>query len=145
MNSTLSAAQADMIKQSFGLLSSQAAEIVDQFYDNLFKAAPGVRSMFPSDMTEQKRHLLSAIKLVVQNADRLHALEAPLNEMGARHVGYGAKPEHYPVVRDTLLATLAEIAGNAWTDEIQAAWTEALNLVAAAMLRGAEGQKRLAA
>ena len=37
-----------------------------------------------------------------------------------------------------MLASMAEIAGDAWTHDIEAAWAGALGLVATAMLEGAE-------
>lgn len=145
----MNTAQARRITDSFALVAPRAAAIVDRFYERLFAKAPGVRAMFPEDMTTQKQHLLAAVGLVVKNAPRLEALEKPLMAMGARHVGYGAKNEHYPVVRDTLLETLAEFAGGAWTPPVAEAWTTALNTVAGFMIRGAEefvrGERRKAA
>ena len=38
---------------------------------------------------------------------------------------------------------MAEIAGDAWTTEIEAAWAGALGLVATAMLEGAEDAEAL--
>jgi hemoglobin-like flavoprotein len=61
-----------------------------------------------------------------------------LRDMGARHVRYGAQPEYYPVVGEVLIASMAEIAGDAWTIEYELAWTEAFAIVAGAMLDGAD-------
>jgi hemoglobin-like flavoprotein len=61
-----------------------------------------------------------------------------LRELGARHVAYGAQPEHYPAVGTVLIASIAAIAGDAWTAEYEAAWAEAFEIVAATMLEGAE-------
>jgi hemoglobin-like flavoprotein len=61
-----------------------------------------------------------------------------LRELGAWHVAYGAQREHYPVVGTVLFASMAAIAGAAWTAEYVAAWAEALEIVAATMLEGAE-------
>jgi nitric oxide dioxygenase len=58
--------------------------------------------------------------------------------MGARHVRYGAQPEHYPVVGEVLIASMADIAGDAWTVEYELAWTKAFAVVAGAMLDGAD-------
>ncbi|MEZ6234104.1 MAG: globin domain-containing protein [Phycisphaerales bacterium] len=135
--STPEATPAEMIKSSFAALEPRAPEVVDRFYDRLFTAAPGVRPLFPEDMSGQKKHLLGAIGLVVKNADRLETLREPLEQMGERHVGYGAKAEHYPVVRDTLLATLAEFAGPLWTSAMAGAWAGAINGVTGYMLEGA--------
>jgi hemoglobin-like flavoprotein len=42
-----------------------------------------------------------------------------------------------------MLASMAEIAGEAWTQEVASAWAGALGLVAGAMLEGAEEAERL--
>jgi len=45
--------------------------------------------------------------------------------------------DNYPVVGEVLIASMAEIAGDAWTVEYELAWTEAFGIVAGAMLEGA--------
>ncbi len=129
---------ADHILSSFELISPRLTDLMERFYTRLFEHAPQVRPLFPQDLTRQKTHLAAAVGLVVKNVDDLTALERPLQEMGARHVRYGAQPAHYGVVRDQMLAAMADIAGPAWTIQFQRAWTEALDSVAAAMLRGAQ-------
>ena len=83
--------------------------------------------------------------LVVQVTLELEAEVDALEQMGARHVGYGAQPAHYPIVRDTLLATLAQFAGDLWTQDLADAWERAINAVAGLMLTGAENAQRDAA
>jgi methyl-accepting chemotaxis protein len=133
----MSTSIATQLRLSFELLAPRVPELVDGFYTRLFAAAPAVRGLFPSDLSAQKRHLLAALTLVVRDADQLERLAPALREMGARHVRYGARPEHYPVVRDTLLETLAAFAGPAWSEEPAAAWRAALDHVAGLMLEGA--------
>jgi nitric oxide dioxygenase len=82
--------------------------------------------------------LLAAVDLVVKHADALDALAEPLAQMGERHRTYGARVEHHPVVRDTMIAALAKTAGPAWTPQFASDWTAALNAVAGAMIKGAE-------
>jgi nitric oxide dioxygenase len=60
-----------------------------------------------------------------------------LEELGARHAGYGTSTEHYPVVRRALLDMFAEVMGPAFTTESRAAWDELYDFIEAAMLRGA--------
>lgn len=128
---------ADLIRTSFGVVAPRVDELLVTFYENLFDGRPQVRAMFPSDMSAQRQHLKGAVGLVVKHADNLDALTDALHAMGARHVGYGARPEHYAVVRDVMLATLAQIAGEAWTAEMERAWRGALDRVAELMLEGA--------
>lgn len=134
----------NLIRSSFELVAPRSAEVIDCFYTGLFAAAPGIRQMFPADLTSQKQHLLAAVGLVVKHSDNLDSLAQPLREMGLRHVAYGAKPEHYPVVRDVLVKSLSAVAGDGWTAAASEAWTEALNLVAGYMLEGAAGARQAA-
>ncbi len=135
--------QIALIRQSFNDISNKDAMISD-FYTRLFAKAPAVRSMFPPDMKAQKQHLAAAVGLVVTKADALDSLAKPLAEMGARHVGYGAKPEHYPVVRDTMVETIMNALGAKATPQIRDAWTVALDAVASAMLKGASQSRHAA-
>jgi nitric oxide dioxygenase len=67
-----------------------------------------------------------------------HPWRANLRRLGARHVEYGAQPEHYSLVAETLIAAMAMVAGPAWLSEHESAWRTALSVVAAAMLEGPE-------
>lgn len=133
------------IRDSFNALAPKGEELMEVFYAKLFSENPGVREMFPDDMAGQKKALLGAVSLVVKHADDLGAIEGALHEMGARHVDYGTVAEHYPIVRDTLLAALSEVAGDLWNDQLNEDWTGALNAVAGTMIAGAERSQKDAA
>jgi methyl-accepting chemotaxis protein len=129
----------DTLETSFDLIAPRGEELVDIFYRRIFEAAPAVEPLFArTDMRKQKAMLLATLVLLRKSLRDLEAITPKLRQLGARHVGYGARPEHYPVVADVLLASMAEFAGEAWTPEVAAAWAGALNLVATAMLEGAE-------
>lgn len=142
---TVEAAAVARLRASHSLVAPRAAELIDTFYDVLFTAAPAVRPLFPADMSKQKGHLLAAVGLVVKHADNLASLAEPLAQMGERHRAYGARPEHYPVVRDCMLIALARTAGPAWNGQLAADWYAALNAVAGAMIKGAQRAEHRAA
>jgi methyl-accepting chemotaxis protein len=126
------------LETSFDLVAPRGDELMDEFYSRLFAAAPSVRPLFPDDMKRQKTMLLGALVLLRKSLRDLDAIVPKLRELGARHVAYGARPEHYPVVGSVLIASLAAVAGDAWTPEYEQAWSEAFDVVAATMLAGAE-------
>jgi hemoglobin-like flavoprotein len=66
----------------------------------------------------------------VSKLDDFDAVVNVLSGLGRRHIGYGALPEHHPAVGTSLLAALESFAGDAWTDEVAAAWTELYGVVA---------------
>ena len=108
------------------------------FYARLFETAPSVKPLFASsDMNHQRTMLLSALVLLRKSLRDVDAIVPALKRMGARHVGYGAAPAHYPVVGEVLIGSMAEIAGPAWEPRFERAWGEAFAVVAGAMLEGA--------
>jgi methyl-accepting chemotaxis protein len=126
------------LAESFDLVAPRGDELVETFYARLFAAAPAVAPLFAgTDLRRQRARLLATLVLVRKSLGDLGALVPKLRELGARHVAYGAKPAHYPVVGSVLIASMAEIAGSAWRAEYADAWSEAFDVVAGAMLDGA--------
>src|SRR5262249_15117004 len=108
------------------------------FYARLFEAAPAVRPLFAgTDMPRQRAMLLSALVLLRRSLRNLDAVVPTLRQLGARHVAYGAQPEHYPVVGAVLIGAMAEVAGEAWEPRFAQAWGEAFEVVAGVMIEGA--------
>jgi hemoglobin-like flavoprotein len=135
------------LEESFDLVAPRGDELMDVFYTRLFAAAPAVKPLFAgTDLRRQKGMLLSALVLLRKSLRDLDAIVPALRELGARHVAYGARPEHYPVVGEVLIASMAEVAGPAWRPEYERAWGAAFTVVAGAMREGAaEAEQDLAA
>jgi methyl-accepting chemotaxis protein len=127
----------EALETSFDLVAPRGDELMDEFYSRLFAAAPAVRPLFPEDMAKQKTMLLGALVLLRKSLRNLDGIVPTLRKLGAKHVAYGARPEHYPVVGETLIASLAAIAGDAWNERFEQAWSAAFGVVAGVMLEGA--------
>jgi nitric oxide dioxygenase len=128
----------DALEASFDNVARRGDELMDVFYGRLFAVAPAVRPLFTgADLKRQKGMLLAALVLLRKSLRNLEAVTPTLRDLGARHVRYGAMPEHYPVVGQVLIASMAEVAGDSWTVEFELAWTEAYDVVSGAMLDGA--------
>ena len=126
------------LETSFDLIAPRGDELMDVFYSRLFAAAPAVRPLFAgTDLRRQKGMLLGALVLLRKSLRDLDRIVPALRDMGARHVAYGARAEHYPVVGEALIASMAEIAGDAWRPEYAQAWAAAYGIVAATMMEGA--------
>jgi hemoglobin-like flavoprotein len=127
------------LETSFDLVAPRGDELMDVFYESLFAAAPAVEPLFAgTDLKQQKAMLLSTLVLLRKSLRNLEAIVPKLRELGARHVEYGAQPEHYPVVGSVLIASMAVVAGEEWTMEFERAWSAAFDIVAGAMIEGAK-------
>ncbi|GAB3047491.1 globin family protein [Intrasporangium mesophilum] len=136
----------DSLETSFDLIAPRGDELMDAFYSRLFTVAPGVRPLFAgTDLLRQKGMLLAALVLLRRSLRDLDSVVPKLRDLGARHVRYGALPEHYPVVGEVLLAAMAQVAGDAWTEQYERAWAAAYGVVAAVMIDGANSVDESAA
>jgi hemoglobin-like flavoprotein len=136
--------QVKLVQESFAKvapISEQAAVI---FYDRLFEVAPAVKAMFPADMTEQRKKLMGTLAAVVNGLTNLESILPAASALAKRHVSYGAKPEHYPVVGGALLWTLEKGLGEAWTPAVAAAWTAAYGTLSSFMISEAYGKAQAA-
>ena len=70
-----------------------------------------MQPLFPGDMTKQRRKLMASLAIVVHGLSDLPSILPTASALAKRHVGYGAKPEHYPLVGEALLWTLARALG----------------------------------
>lgn len=128
----------DALETSFDLIAPRGDELMDEFYDRLFTAAPAVTPLFEgTDMRRQKAMLLSTLVTLRKSLRNLDGIAPTLRKLGAKHVEYGAQPEHYPVVGEALIASMASVAGPAWEPKYESAWGNAFKVVADTMLEGA--------
>ena len=128
------------LETSFDLVAPRGEELIDNFYASLFETAPEVTPLFSgTDMQRQKAMLLGTLVLLRKSLRDLDAIVPTLRKLGARHVAYGAQPEHYSAVGAALISAMAAIAGPAWLPSYETAWREAYAIVAVAMLDGAAG------
>jgi hemoglobin-like flavoprotein len=125
------------LESSLDLLTPRGTQLMDEFYARLFAADPSLRRLFPGDMAEQKRKFLATLVLLRWSLRDLDALSPQLRGLGARHAGYGALPEHYPIVAQALIGAMAALAGEAFTDHHERAWRAVLQTVGRLMLEGA--------
>src|SRR5215475_3609467 len=117
--------QIKLVQQSFAKVAPISDEAAVLFYDRLFEIAPAMRAMFPHDMTEQRRKLMATLAIVVNGLSNLEMILPAASSLATRHVAYGAKPEHYPVVGAALLWTLEKGLGAEWTADVADAWRAA--------------------
>jgi len=136
--------QIDLVKQSFAKVAPIADQAAVMFYDRLFELAPAVKPLFPSDMAEQRRKLMATLAIVVNGLSNLETILPAASALATRHVAYGARPEHYPVVGAALLWTLEKGLGDAWTEDVADAWTAAYTLLSGFMINQAYGRPQAA-
>jgi hemoglobin-like flavoprotein len=136
--------QVAIVQQSFARVAPISETAAVLFYDRLFEIAPSVVPMFPADMKEQRKKLMATLAIVVGGLSNLETVLPAASALAKRHVSYGAKAEHYPVVGAALLWTLEKGLGDGWTPDVAAAWTAAYGTLSGYMISEAYGHSQAA-
>ena len=126
-----------ILRLSFDLIIDRRPDLTVRFYEILFERYPALAPMFRRDRGAQAKMLAGAIAAVLDHLEDAPWLQSTLGQLGAKHVEYGVTPAMYDQVGDALLATLAEVAAEAWTTEVAEQWVLAYNAIAGMMQAGA--------
>jgi hemoglobin-like flavoprotein len=127
----------NILRSSFELVIDRRPDLTLRFYEILFVKYPQLQPLFSRDRTAQSKMLAGAISAVLDHLEDAPWLTSTLGQLGAKHVAYGVTNDMYDMVGDALLATLAEVAAEAWTDQVRDQWTMAFGAIASMMQAGA--------
>jgi nitric oxide dioxygenase len=126
--------QIALVQASFAKVVPIAGTAADLFYSRLFEIAPELRALFPRDLAGQKQKLMMMLGIAVSGLSRLDSIMPMISALGARHVAYGVKAEHFTPVGAALLWTLAQGLGDEFTPQVEDAWATAYGLLSQAMI-----------
>ena len=128
----------NLVQSSFAEIRPVAALTADLFYKRLFELDPSLRPLFKGDVAHQGRMLMAMIDAAVGGLSNIDTLGPVVRRLGARHVNYGVKDEHYPTVGKALLWTLEQGLGDKFTPAVRNAWATAYELLSDLMQFGAK-------
>jgi hemoglobin-like flavoprotein len=131
--------QGELLESSFQAIVLHGEAFVTAFYERLFTRFPETRAFFAAtDMFEQRKKLQRTLAMIVEHIQHPEPLAGMLQELGQRHVTYGIRPEHYPLVGEVLLETFADFLGKHWTQAHHDAWVKGFEAVSSLMLQGTQ-------
>lgn len=145
--------QKKLIVNSWRLVVPIASTAADLFYRRLFELRPDYRNLFPAQMDRQKTKLVTMLQFIVKSmdwfGDQWQEEVSPDEDlclivlaMGRRHHQlYKIPDESYGAVGEALLWTLDHGLGEAFTDDVRAAWTKLYGVVSTTMKMGARASK----
>ncbi len=127
-----------LVQNTFKQVAPIAEDASVMFYARLFELNPALKPLFKNDMKDQGRKLMAMIATAVNGLDHLDDIVPAVRSLGVRHLDYGVSPQDYDTVGEALLWTLGKGLGEAFTPEVETAWTKAYVLLATTMKDAAE-------
>jgi hemoglobin-like flavoprotein len=118
----------DIVKSTAPSLKKHGQQITTRMYEIMFRNHPEIREQF--DMSaqadgSQPTRLATAVYGYATQIDNLPALTSMVEKIAHRHVQTHVLPEQYPIVGESLLQAMKDVLGEAATEEVMSAWTEA--------------------
>ena len=124
-----------LLRTSFELVVTRQPNLTHIFYNELFTRHPEAQGLFGSNSrAKQEKMLAEALTAVLDNLEDTPWLTNTLAGLGQKHVGYGVTAEMYNWVGESLLVTIARVAGNDWNQELEEAWTNSYGAIVSLML-----------
>lgn len=133
----IDSALAARLRSTYDRIRADGTQLAEVFYARLFVAAPHLRPMFTADPAAQVHKLMAALDAVVANLERPAENHALLAELGRRHAGYGARPEHYDLVIELVIDSMRDLLGPRAAERDLLEWRTALRLISSQMLAAA--------
>lgn len=127
----------DIIKSTVPVLEEHGEQITTVFYKRMFENHPELLNIFNhanQKQGRQQRALAGTVYAAAKYIDNLEMILPVVNQIAHKHRSLGILPEHYPIVGKYLLLGIKEVLGDAATDEIIHAWTEAYGVIADAFI-----------
>ena len=125
--------QKELIKATIPILRASGEDLTTYFYSRMFREHPELRNIFNMGNQangRQKSALANTVLAYAENIEDPSVLIDVLKGIGTKHRSLNIQPEQYKIVGTQLIASIAEVVGEAATPEILEAWTVAYNQLA---------------
>ncbi len=126
---------APLLERNLELVSEHELRLSELVYDALFEAHPEILELFTARNSAASQQMVH--ETLMYAMDHLHGanwVEANLASLGEKHAGYEVTEEMYGWYSDALLAALAEVSGDAWSDALASSWRQMLGYLGDLMI-----------
>jgi len=123
----------EIIKSTIPLLENAGSALTEHFYQRLFSHNPELQDIFNMSNQQTGRQqvaLFEAIAAYAKNIENLSALTSAVERIAQKHTSFNIQAEHYAIVGHHLIETLRELATEAFTPDVEDAWTNAYQFLA---------------
>lgn len=124
----------EALEEQEGQEPLEGRDTLSVFYENLLEQYPEIKPFFAEmDMKEAGVDLMVFLHPILDNLVRPSALHEAMQALVEYHSDLGIRPEHHPLIGDTMKQMITAYIGIGWTDEFETAWNEQYNSVIGAL------------
>ncbi|WP_201606402.1 globin domain-containing protein [Psychrobacter immobilis] len=128
----------EIVTATVPVLEEHGVAITTVFYKNMFNEHPELLDIFNETnqkLGRQQTALATTVLAAAKHLDKLATLLPQVTQISHKHRALQILPEHYPIVGKHLIGAIKEVLGEAATDDIITAWTEAYDEIASVFIQ----------
>ena len=128
----------EIVTATVPVLEAHGVAITTVFYKNMFNEHPELLDIFNETnqkLGRQQTALAMTVLAAAKHLDKLATLLPQVTQISHKHRALQILPEHYPIVGKHLIGAIKEVLGEAATDDIITAWTEAYDEIASIFIQ----------
>ena len=122
-----------LVQSSWAEVEPLSGKLGEAFYKKLFELQPELERLFEGDIRKQGETLMGMISMAVEMLDHQDTMQTALGRLGARHVDYGVRPQHFKPFKESLMWALETVLGPTFDADLREAWEEMFALMARLM------------
>jgi hemoglobin-like flavoprotein len=117
--------QIGFVRAGYSTILNMRERFADEFFRELFRQDPSLRSLFKSGLHERADCLVRSLGALARNIDNSSRWHFVQSCEESDHVGRMLLDKHYFAVGAALMAALGECLGPTFTPVAEAAWAQA--------------------
>jgi len=128
--------QQQLVKATVPVLKAYGVALTTHFYNRMFTHNPELKHIFNMGNQvngKQQTALAMAVLAYAEHIDNPAVLMPVIDSIGHKHTSLSIRAEHYAIVGQHLLASIAEVLGEAATPQLLDAWATAYRQLAGIM------------
>ncbi|SHM14028.1 nitric oxide dioxygenase [Chitinophaga jiangningensis] len=132
----MTADQQQLVKATVPVLKEHGVLLTTHFYNRMFTHNPELKHLFNMGNQvngKQQTALAMAVLAYAEHIDNPAVLMPVIDSIGHKHTSLSIRAEHYAIVGKHLLASIAEVLGDAATPALLDAWAIAYQQLAGIM------------
>ncbi|GAA4383842.1 NO-inducible flavohemoprotein [Hymenobacter koreensis] len=128
--------QKELVTATVSTLKEHGVLLTTHFYRRMFEHNPELKNVFNMGNQQNGKQQMALALAVLAYAEHIEdpsVLVPAVTKIGHKHVSLDIRPEHYAIVGRHLIASIAEVLGEAATPALLDAWATAYGELASLM------------
>ncbi|WP_410499513.1 globin domain-containing protein [Chitinibacter sp. S2-10] len=134
--------QINLVQDAWDKIAPHSQAFFADMYQALFRLDPTLEPLFQLPLEVRAQKLAFTLNAIITSLSNFDEIRFVLLRLGAQHVKFGTRVEHFPILKLALIETLQKYLAGDFTARQAQAWSDAYELIAAVLIEGMEKERQ---